>query len=40
MRWYLLPELKDVAQLVNQRNADNADENLRHSLRHSGEQIQ
>jgi site-specific recombinase XerD len=33
---YLHPELKDVAQLVNQRNADNADENLRHSLRHSG----
>jgi hypothetical protein len=23
--------LKDVAQLVNQRNAGNADENLRHS---------
>lgn len=34
---YLHPELKDVAQLVNQRNADNADENLRHSLRHSGQ---
>jgi len=25
------PELKDVAQLVNQRNADNAEANLRHS---------
>jgi site-specific recombinase XerC len=34
---YLHPELKDVAQLVNQRNAENADENLRHSLRRSGE---
>jgi site-specific recombinase XerD len=32
---YLHPELKDMAQLVNQRNAD-ADENLRHS----GERIQ
>ena len=30
---YLHPELKDVAQLVNQRNADNADENLQHSGR-------
>lgn len=37
---YLHPELKDVAQLVNQRNADNADENLRHSLRHSGQKTQ
>jgi integrase len=37
---YLHPELKDVAQLVNQRNAKNADENLRHSLRHSGEKVQ
>ena len=37
---YLHPELKDVAQLVNQRNADDADENLRHSLRHNGDQIQ
>jgi integrase len=26
---YLHPEMKDVAQLVNQRNAGNADENLR-----------
>lgn len=32
---YLHPELKDVAELVNQRNAQNADVNLRHSLRHS-----
>lgn len=37
---YLHPELKDAPQLVNQRNAENADENLRHSLRHSGERIQ
>ena len=37
---YLHPELKDVAQLVNERNAKNADENLRHSLRHSGERTQ
>jgi site-specific recombinase XerD len=29
------PELKDVAELVNQRNAENAEENLRHSLRHT-----
>jgi integrase len=28
---YLHPELKDVAELVNQRNAENAEENLRHS---------
>ena len=28
---YLHPELKDVAELVNQRNAQNADVNLRHS---------
>lgn len=34
---YLHPELKDVAELVNERNAVNADENLRHSLRHSRE---
>ena len=33
---YLHPELKDVAELGNQRNAQNADVNLRHS----GEQIQ
>jgi integrase len=32
---YLHPDLKEVAQLVNERNADNADENLRHSIRHS-----
>ena len=32
---YLHPELKDVAKLVNERNAENAEENLRHSLRHS-----
>ena len=37
---YLHPELKDVAALVNQRNAENAKENLRHSLRHRGESIQ
>jgi integrase/recombinase XerC len=37
---YLHPELKDVAELVNRRNADNADENLWHSLRHSGEKTQ
>ena len=37
---YLHPELKDVAQLVNQRNAENADENLRHSLRHNGGKTQ
>jgi integrase len=37
---YLHPELKDVAQLVNQRNAENADESLWHSLRHSGEETQ
>ena len=34
---YLHPELKDVAQLVNQLNADNAEENLRRSLLHSGQ---
>jgi site-specific recombinase XerC len=38
-RRYLHPELKDVAQFVNQRNADNAEENSRHSLRLSGERI-
>ena len=32
---YLHPELKDVAELVNKRNAENAEENLRHSLRHT-----
>jgi len=37
---YLHPELKDVAKLVNERNRKNANENLRHSLRHSGDQIQ
>jgi integrase len=37
---YLHPELKNVAELVDQRNAANADENLRHSLRHSGELTQ
>jgi len=33
---YLHLELKEVAQLVNERNAANADE----KLRHSGEEIQ
>jgi integrase len=28
---YLHPELKDIAELVNQRNSDNAKQNLRHS---------
>ena len=28
---YLHPELKDIAELVNQRNSDNAAQNLRHS---------
>jgi integrase len=37
---YLHPKLKDVAQLVDQRNAENADESLWHSLRHSGEKTQ
>jgi integrase/recombinase XerD len=34
---YLHPEFEDVAQLVNQRNAENADENSWHSLRRSCE---
>jgi len=37
---YLHPELKGIAELVNQRNTEHADENLRHSLRHSGAVIQ
>ncbi len=37
---YLHPELKDIAELVNQRNSDNAKQNLRHSLRHSEGVIQ
>ena len=36
---YLHPEMKGIAELVNQRNTTRA-ENLRHSLRHSGDQIQ
>jgi integrase len=32
---YLHPELKGIAELVNERNSKNANENLRHSLRHS-----
>lgn len=32
---YLHPQLKDIAEYVNQRNSDNAKQNLRHSLRHS-----
>ena len=34
---YLHPELKGIAELVNERNVKNANENLRHSLRHSGQ---
>lgn len=37
---YLHPELKDVAQLINERNRKNANDNLRHSLGHSRDQIQ
>lgn len=37
---YLHPELKGIAELVNQRNTEHASRNLRHSLRHSGETIQ
>jgi len=40
---YLHPQLKGIAELVNERNAENAEraeETLRHSLRHSGDQIQ
>jgi integrase len=37
---YLHPELKDIAELVNARNAEHADENLRHSLRHSRDTVQ
>ena len=37
---YLHPELKDIAETVNERNSDNAAANLRHSLRHSEGVIQ
>jgi site-specific recombinase XerC len=37
---YLHPALKGVAELVNERNAEQAKEALRHSLRHSGDSIQ
>jgi site-specific recombinase XerD len=37
---YLHPELKDIAELVNERNAESAAANLRHSLRHSQREIQ
>jgi integrase len=37
---YLHPELKGIAELVNERNAERSEEALRHSLRHSGDQIQ
>ncbi len=37
---YVHSELKGVAALVNERNSKNVNENLRHSLRRSGEQIQ
>ena len=37
---YLHPALKGVAELVNERNAEQAKEALRHSLRHSGDAIQ
>ena len=36
---YPHPELKGVAEVVDQRNVENADENLRHSLRHSRGQV-
>jgi integrase len=37
---YVHPELKDVAEVVNERNHEHANENLRHSLRHSQGTIQ
>jgi site-specific recombinase XerD len=36
---YCHPELKGIAEVVNQRNTEHA-ETLRHSLRHSGARIQ
>lgn len=36
---YVHPELKGIAEVVNQRNNNNADL-VRHTLRHSGETIQ
>ena len=38
-RCYLHAELEDVAELVNQRNTDNAHENLRHNLRRGGRKL-
>lgn len=37
---YLHPELKDIANLVNERNRTNQDAVLRHSLRHSSASVQ
>ena len=37
---YVHPEIKGVAEMVNERNTEQAKEALRHSLRHSGDSIQ